>query len=49
MVDIAINANRTEAIISLSIIIVTGFISRSNVLVATNDEPQKIIARRISK
>ena len=43
------NVNRTEAIISLSMIIVTGFISRSNVFVATNDAPQKIIARRISK
>jgi len=43
------NVNRTEAIISLSIIIVTGFISRSNVLVATKEVPQKITARRISK
>ena len=41
--------NRAEAIISLSIIIVTGFISRSSVFVATKDAPQKIIARRMSR
>ena len=40
---------RTEAIRSLRIIIVTGFISRSNVFVATKEVPQKIIARRMSR
>jgi len=45
----AIEARSKEAIISLSIIIVTGFISLSNIFVAINDDPQKITAKSISK
>ena len=40
---------RIEASINRSIIIVTGLISYNTVFVATNDVPQNIIARRISK
>jgi hypothetical protein len=49
LVDTAMNVNRMEAIISLSMIIVTGFISRSNVFVATKDVPQKTTAKSMSK
>jgi hypothetical protein len=40
---------RIEAKINRSIITVTGLISFKTVLVATNDVPQKITARRMSK
>ena len=46
---IAIKVKRKEAVINLRIIIVTGFISVSNVFVATKDVPQKITARSISR
>lgn len=40
---------RVDAKINRRIIIVTGLISFNTVFVATNDVPQKIIARRISR
>ena len=49
MVDKAIIVKRTEAIMSLRIIIVTGFNSSSSVFVATKDAPQKITASSMSK
>lgn len=49
LVDIAMVVKRNEAIRSLRIIIVTGFISRSNVFVATKDVPQKTTAKSMSK
>jgi len=48
-VERAIIVKRIEASINRRIIIVTGLISFNTVFVATNDVPQKIIARRISR
>ena len=48
-VERAIIVRRVEASINRRIIIVTGLISFNTVFVATNDAPQKIIARRISR
>ena len=45
----AIVVKNTEARTNRRMIIVTGLISCNAVFVATNDDPQKIIARRISR
>jgi hypothetical protein len=49
LVDKAIMDRRIEAKIRRRMMIVTGLISCNKVFVATNEVPQKIIARRISR